>query len=61
MVNTSNRLLKVKEVADYLNCTTTWVYLLVKQGKLKTVKVGSRAVRIPQDSLDAYIKGQGVQ
>jgi len=59
MVNTSNRLLKVTEVADYLNCTTTWVYLLVKQGKLKTVKVGSRAVRIPQDSLDAYIKGQG--
>jgi len=59
MVNTSNRLLKVKEVADYLNCTTTWVYLLVKQGKLKTVKVGSRAVRIPQESLDAYLKGQG--
>lgn len=58
MVNTNSKLLKVKEVADYLKCTTNWVYILVRQGKLKTVKVGSRSVRITEESLTAYLKAQ---
>jgi len=58
MGDKNDRLLKISDVADRLSCTTTWVYLLVKQGKLKRVKVGSRAVRIPETSLATYLKAQ---
>lgn len=50
------KLLKVREVADRLGCTTTYVYMLVKAGKLDSVSIGSRAIRITEESLDRFLE-----
>ncbi len=55
---TQEKLLRVKEVADRLGLSTNYIYILIRRGKLNTVKVGARAVRIPESILAAYLKAQ---
>ncbi|HCX64177.1 MAG TPA: excisionase, partial [Eubacteriaceae bacterium] len=45
-------LMTVSEVAEYFRTTTTTVYRWLKQGKLKSVKIG-KEWRIFRSSLDA--------
>ena len=45
----------VEEVAEYLRVSNTTVYTLVREGKLRGVKVG-RAWRFLASDVDAYLK-----
>lgn len=45
----------IQTVAERLSCTDNWVYALIKEGQLKAVKIGERALRISESSFDKYI------
>jgi excisionase family DNA binding protein len=43
------------KVAQYLSCTKRHVYELVAQGQLEAIKLGPRALRISEVSLNGFI------
>lgn len=47
----------VKEVAAHFRTEQSVIYSLIKQGKLRHVRVG-RLIRIPQSALDEYLAGE---
>ncbi|MBI3655101.1 MAG: helix-turn-helix domain-containing protein [Acidobacteria bacterium] len=51
-----NRLLRVEEVAERLGIKVSTVRAWLFYGKLRKVKLG-RAVRVPEDFLEEFIKG----
>jgi len=51
-------LLKKKDVAFNLSCTTKHVEALVKQGKLEEIRLGNRTPRITRQSFEAFILGK---
>lgn len=52
--NQTRDLYSIKDVAHRLSITTKKVYMLVAEGKLRTVYIGSRRL-IPADVLAAFI------
>lgn len=48
--------LKVREVAHRLDCTTDLVYRLVREGEIRCVRVG-RLIRVPESALAEFISG----
>ncbi len=48
------KLYKVKEAGKALNVSAQLVYKLVKQGGIKTLRIGS-AIRIPESALEEYL------
>ena len=50
-----DQLLRVDEVAQYLNCSRSHVYNMISNGELCSVKFG-RAVRIPSSSIDSTVE-----
>ena len=55
---TNEKLWKVKDVAGYLGVSGTWVYMLIGQGELATVRVGSRSIRVTDSSLRVFLNRQ---
>ncbi len=51
------RLLTVKEVCEYLNVSKPTVYRLIKEGKLKPIKIG-KATRFEKEDIDKFINEQ---
>lgn len=49
--------LTVAEVADFLHCSRTTVYRLVRSGRLRFVRVGSRMIRFRIEDVQAYLDG----
>ena len=49
------------KVAEYLDCTREHVYDLVHQGQLEAIKLGPRALRISEVSLQGFIEKMKVQ
>lgn len=47
-------LLKVEETAALLNVSRTRVYSLLRDGSLKSVKVGGRRL-VPREAIEAFI------
>ena len=63
MINNTNKhdslndqLLTVRQAAEYLKCSTVFIYLRRKEGKIKALTVGTKKVLIPKESLDCFIK-----
>jgi len=52
------RLLKKKDVAAALSCSVKHVDHLIKAGKLATVSLGSKTIRITLDSVKSFISEQ---
>ncbi len=52
---TEKLLLKLPEVAERLNVTRSRVYGLVRDGKIRSVKLGKRGVRVPPEAVDEYV------
>jgi len=51
-INVCNRdvgLWKAKDVADFLNCSSSWVYHRAEAGELPCVKIGAMTRFIPED------------
>ncbi len=53
------RFLTVAEVAAIMRVSKMTVYRLVHSGEMPAVRVG-RSFRVPQDAVDAYLKGSFV-
>jgi excisionase family DNA binding protein len=52
---TADKYLSVQSVAETLSCTDRYVYELIQTGALTAVKIGERALRISERSLQAFI------
>lgn len=55
-----DKYLPVNQVAKILGCTERFVYLMVKDGKLKALRLGSRAIRISECSLNEFVNSNTV-
>lgn len=51
-----DKYLSVHRVAETLGCTERYVYEMVKDGKLKALRLGNRAIRISESSLTEFIE-----
>ena len=53
------RFLTVAEVASIMRVSKMTVYRLVHSGEMPAVRVG-RSFRVPEDAVDAYLRGSFV-
>lgn len=51
-----DRYLTIIKVAEILGCSERHVYEMVKKGKLKALRLGIRAIRISEKSLNTFIE-----
>jgi excisionase family DNA binding protein len=51
----ANGYLKASEVAERLNTHITTIYEMCREGELPSIKVGTKAVRIPEAAFEAYL------
>jgi len=49
-------MLDVNTVAGRLNVSPSMVYQLIAQGRLSAIRLGIRALRIPEKALDEYVR-----
>lgn len=48
----------VAQVAERLNCSRSWVYRLIEDGRLKGLRIGNRkGIQITEKSLLEYAEG----
>ena len=57
-VSAVERVLKARAAAEHLGCTPDTIYALVRDGKLRAIRVG-RLVRIPESALAEFISSGG--
>lgn len=50
------KVLKASKVAQHLGCTPDTVYGLIRDGRLRAIRVG-RLLRVPESSLADFIAG----
>jgi excisionase family DNA binding protein len=55
-----DKYLTIQSVADTLSCTERHIYDLIVEGSLAAIKVGSRAVRVSEQSLNEFIEKQKI-
>ncbi len=51
-------LLKIPEVAARLRISRSMVHLMIARGELPHVRIGRRAVRVPEDLLQAWLEAR---
>ena len=51
------RVLKVREVSSHLSCDDDTVYRLIREGRLRSIRVG-RLHRVPESALADFIAGR---
>lgn len=56
----SNRLLNVHHVARRLGCIENKVYSLIQDGSLKAIRIGKRALRITESSLNEFLESREI-
>jgi excisionase family DNA binding protein len=56
----SNRLLNVHHVARGLGCTENTIYSLIQDGSLKAIRIGKRALRITESSLNEFLESREI-
>lgn len=54
---TPERVLRVDDVAERLDCGRTAVYGLIQREELRAVRIG-RLIRVPESALEEFIAGQ---
>ena len=60
MTSIKDKYLTLQVVADLLSCTERHIYDLIAEGYLTAIKVGSRSVRVSEQSLIEFIEKQKV-
>lgn len=53
---TAERVLRVHEVADHLGVTPDTIYALIREGRIRAIRLG-RVLRVPQSALADFISG----
>lgn len=56
MTQAPEPVLRVREVADHLDCDRDTVYRLIHEGDLRHIRVG-RLIRVPESALADFIAG----
>lgn len=56
----ADKYLTIQSVAETLGCTDKYVYNLITEGSLKAIKLGVRALRVSEQSLQAFISARMV-
>lgn len=51
-----SKLLQIWRVAEILDCSKRFVYLLIESGELKSVRLGARGLRVISQSVEKYIE-----
>ena len=54
--NAPEAVLKVREVANHLDCDEDTVYRLIREGRLRAIRLG-RVLRVPASALADFIAG----
>ena len=57
---TADKWLPIQSVAETLGCTDQYIYQLIRQGDLRAMKLGERALRISERSLQDFIATRAV-
>lgn len=52
----AEKYLFVHSVAAKLNCSARYVYRLIETGDLKAIRIGVRALRVPEAALEEFIR-----
>lgn len=55
------QLLTVNDAAELLNVTPQMVRVLIKNGDIRSYKLGQRSTRISQEHIDEYLKSREVK
>ena len=50
------RWVTIRAAADYLSCDTKTVRRLISNGSFEAVRLGSRAIRLDQNQIDAFMR-----
>ncbi len=56
----ADKWLKIQSVAETLGCTDAYVYSLIREGAIKAMKLGERALRVSEWSLQKFISARVV-
>lgn len=56
MEDTKQDLLTIREVAKVLRLSKSTIKTYIQEGKIKSIKLGYKTVRITQETLDEFIK-----
>ena len=57
---TADKFLTVQTTAETLGCTDQYIYILIQQGSLRAIKLGERALRVSNQSLQDFIASRTV-
>jgi excisionase family DNA binding protein len=60
MTKEKDRYITVQHAAERLSVTDRHIYLLVRSGDLRAMRVGPRALRISEQSLEEFIDSQQI-
>lgn len=52
---TADKWIPVQSVAETLGCTDRYVHMLIENGDLKAMKLGERALRVSERSLQNFV------
>lgn len=58
---TTDKYLTIQSVSETLGCTDKYVYILIQEGNLKAIKLGERALRVSEQSLQNFIATRSVK
>lgn len=57
----SKKRLRVQEAARHLECSRSWVYVLINKGELEAIRIGSRrGIQITRQSVEAYLAAKTI-
>lgn len=57
---TTDKYISIQNVAETLGCTDKYVGILIREGNLKAIKLGERALRVSEQSLQAFLASRVV-
>jgi len=61
MAEIKKKYVTMQVVAETLSCTERHVYALIVDGSLAAIKIGGRAVRISEESLNDFIESHKIK
>ncbi len=60
MTKQMDRYIYVHKAADILGCRKNYIYDLIKNGHLDAIRIGKRAIRVSEASLNDFIESRKV-
>jgi excisionase family DNA binding protein len=55
-----DRFITVNHTAEILGCTVQYIYMLIRAGDLRGIRIGTKALRVSSFSLDEFINSRWI-